>query len=199
MAWAVVLVAGLAAFLVTSTPTSQSSQAVDALPAVGIAAGCAAGVVVCLIVARRSRGNAAATMLGVAAGIGLAGSAALIKICTELATRGLGALVSSWQLYAMAVVGLSSVALSQLAYRAGPMTASIPAINTVNPIVSVLLGWAAFDDTFRVSPAALSVEIVSLVAVMAATVALSRHAAVRHSEVRLERSPVGNRPPSSPA
>lgn len=198
LAWAVVLVAGLAAFLVTSTPASQSARAVDSLPAFGIAAGSVAGVAVCLVVAKRSRGNLAATMLGVAAGIGLACSAALIKICTELATRGLGVLASSWQLYAMTVVGLSSVAISQLAYRAGPMTASIPAINTVNPIVSVLLGWAAFDDTFRVSPQAVSVEVVSLVAVLAATVALSRHAAIRHNEARLERSPAGNRPPSTP-
>ncbi len=197
MAWALVLVAGLAAFLVTSTPTTQGSRAVDPLPAFGISAGSAAGVAVCLLLARRSRGSMAATMLGVAAGIGLAGSAALIKICTELATRGLGVLALSWQLYAMTVVGLSSVAISQLAYRAGPMTASIPAINTVNPIVSVLLGWAAFDDSFRVSPTAVGVEVLSLVAVIAATVALSRHAAIRHSDMRLEKSPTASRPPST--
>ncbi len=183
MLWAALLVGGLAVFLVTSTPTSQGSAAVDWFPATAIAVVAVLCVTVCLLVARRSRGAVTATVLGVAAGIGLAGSAALIKVCTDLATKGLGVLFSSWQLYVMAVVGLSSVGISQLAYRSGPMTASIPAINTVNPVASVFLGWAAFDDTFRVSPGALALEAVSLTAVLASTLALSRRSAVRHSGV----------------
>lgn len=188
MLWAAVLVAGLAAFLVTSTPTSQTSKAVDWLPAAGISVASVLGVTICLVIARRSHGNVTATLLGVAAGIGLAGSAALIKVCTDLAAKGLGVLVTSWQLYVMTVVGLSSVAISQLAYRAGPMTASIPAINTVNPVASVVLGWAAFDESFRVSPVALAIEVVSLIAVLTATLVLSRRSAIRYSDVQLDRS-----------
>lgn len=196
MLWAAVLVAGLAGFLVTSTPTSQTSKAVDWFPAAAISVASLLGVTVCLLVARRSRGNVTATVLGVAAGIGLAGSAALIKVCTDLAAKGIGVLVSSWQLYVMVVVGLSSVAISQLAYRAGPMTASIPAINTVNPVASVLLGWAAFDESFRVSPAALAIEVVSLIAVLAATLVLSRRSAIRHGEVRLDGAISSGHPPT---
>jgi hypothetical protein len=59
------------------------------------------------------------------------------------------------------------------------MTASLPAINSVNPIASVLIGWAVFDERFRVGVAPTAVETALLLVVVFATAALSRRSAQR--------------------
>jgi hypothetical protein len=206
MRWAAVLVAGLATFLVTATPASQPARDIDTGPALGAFGLSVVGVVICVLLARRGRDHAPATGYGAAAGIALAGSAALMKACTDLATKGLPTLVGSWQLYALIAVGGSALALSQIAYRAGPMTAGLPAINVVNPLVSVIIGWAVFDETFRTSGSAVALEVISLTAALTATMALSRRSAVS-AELAGERAdgsgpsvlpgPAGSRNPST--
>lgn len=180
--WAALLVTGIAVFLVTSTPTAQPAKDIDGGPALTAFVISLVGVVVCLVAARRRRGPVAATAVGAAAGIAFGGSAALLKVCTNVAGGGVTALLSSWQLYALVVVGGSGLLLSQLSYRAGPMTASLPAINTLNPLVSVIIGWAVFDERFRTGPGAVALEVLSLLAALTATVVLSRRSA-RDAEI----------------
>jgi hypothetical protein len=177
MRWAVILVAALAVFLATATPASQPARDIDTGPAVvtlGLALG---GISMCVLGSQRWRGTATATFLGLAAGIALAGSAALIKVCTDVATNGVEALLGSWQLYALLAVGVVGLLLSQLAYRSGPIVASLPAINTANPVVSVIIGTAVFDERFRVGTGAVPVECASLALALVSTVALSRRSA----------------------
>jgi len=179
MRWAVVLVGGLALFLVTATSGSQPVHDIDAGPAaVAVALGLVS-IGMCMMVCRRGRRDITPGALGIAAGIALAGSAALLKVCTNLLGHGAGGLLGSWQLYALILVGGTGLILSQLAYRTGPLTASLPAINSVNPVVSVLIGWAVFDERFRVAGLAVTLEVSSLTLVVIATVALSRRSAVR--------------------
>ena len=175
--WAVLLVSGIAGFLVASTPASQPAKDIDGGPALSAFAISALGMALCLALARRRRGPLAATAVGAAAGIAFGGSAALIKVCTNVASGGVLALLSSWQLYALVLVGGTGLLLSQLSYRAGPMTASLPAINTLNPLVSVLIGWAVFDERFRTGITAVGIEALSLLVALGATIVLSRRAA----------------------
>jgi uncharacterized membrane protein YbaN (DUF454 family) len=107
--------------------------------------------------------------------------AALVKTGTDVLTHGATAFVLAWQLYALLVVGIIGVVLSQLAYRAGPLTASLPALNSVNPLASVLIGAAVFDEHFRTGVLPATVEVLALAVVTAAVVVLSRPA-------RLERA-----------
>ncbi len=179
MRWAAVLVAALAVFLTTATPSSQPARDIDTGPALAALGLSLTAIGACLMVARRCRPGVVATAFGVAAGIALAGSAALMKVCTDLMGHGVANLLSAWQLYALILVGGSALVLSQMAYRAGPMTASVPAINSVNPLASVMIGWAVFDESFRVGTAAVAVEVLSLGLVVAATVILSRRSALR--------------------
>jgi hypothetical protein len=179
MRWAVLLVAALALFLFTAMPSGQRASAIDAGPALAALGVSLTVIVACLLVARRSRGNVIATLLGAATGVALAGSAALLKVCTDLMGPGIWSLFGDWQVYALVVVGGGALVLSQVAYRAGPMTASLPAINSVNPIASVLIGWAVFDEKFRVGAASVSLEITLLSLVLVATVVLSRRSALR--------------------
>ncbi len=108
-----------------------------------------AAVGVCVRLARRRTSTAAAALLGAGAGIAFAGAAALIKTATNLLAQGVVALVFGWQLYALIVVGATGMLLSQLAYRSGPVSASLPAMNSVNPLASVLIGVAVFDEHFQ--------------------------------------------------
>lgn len=89
------------------------------------------------LLARRSPRGRAAAMLGATVGISYAAAAALIKAASNVAGRGMGPLLVSWQLYALLAVGASGLLLNQLAFQAGPLTASLPAIATVDPLLSV--------------------------------------------------------------
>ena len=82
--------------------------------------------------------------------------------------------MAGWQLYALIVVGAIGILLSQLAYRAGPVSASLPAMNSVNPLASVLIGAAVFDEHFRTGPIPSTIEAFALAAMTLATVQLSR-------------------------
>jgi len=64
-------------------------------------------------------------------------------------------LVTSWPFYALIGVGALGLLVNQLAYQAGPLSSSLPAIMTVGPVVSLVIGVVVFDEQFRTGPAAL--------------------------------------------
>ena len=172
--WAAALILGLAAFFIAGDPAPQSQNGVDLWPAV-IASIMAVSVIgICVTLARHRTGSTAAILLGASAGIAFAGVAALIKTATNLLANGVVAMVTSWPLYALIAVGAIGILLSQLAYRAGPVSASLPAMNSVNPLASVLIGAAVFDEHFRTGAVPSTIEAFALVAMTVATVQLSR-------------------------
>jgi hypothetical protein len=175
LGWAAVLVVSLAGFLVLATAGVPSGiQAADRGPAV--AAGALTSVVSVLLVlaAHRAGRSAAATLLGVATGVLFAVTASLLKECTGLLVQGPGGLIAGWQFYALVVVGLTGLLLNQLAYQAGPLSASLPAITVVNPLVSILLGVLVFDENLRHTAPAILGEVVFLGMLALAAVNLSR-------------------------
>ena len=128
----------------------------------------------CVVIARQRTGGEAAALLGAAAGISFAGVAALVKSSTALLAQGVPVLLASWQPYAALAVGAVGIVVSQLAFRAGPLAASLPAMNSINPLVSVLIGAAVFDEHFRSGLMASTVEALALAVVTVTTVLLSR-------------------------
>lgn len=177
LGWALLLVIGLAGFLVAGTPpTRPPAQPADTGPAVGFGAAGLVVVAVCTVVTLRSSRTVGAAALGVAAAVLFACQAALLKACVGLvgAGPGLGALPGAWQPYVLVVVGLTAVVFTQLAYRRGPLSASLPLIMAVNPVLGVLIGSVVYDETVRDSTLALAVEIVLLTVLAVATLALTR-------------------------
>ena len=174
--WAVALALGLAVFLVASTPTDGPAQAADPGPAVICVAAIGLAVAGCLIVGYRAKGTATAITLGTAAGLAFAGTAGLLKETTDVLSHGDVTLLTAWPCYALVAVGGVALLLSQLAYRAGPLRASLPAITTVNPIVSLVIGVAVFDEPFRTGPGYLLGEVLGLVLIVAAAIGLTRSA-----------------------
>ncbi|UQX88448.1 DMT family transporter [Jatrophihabitans telluris] len=168
LGWALLLVLTLGGFLyvAAAAPTSDVKEGVDRLPA---ALAALAGTVVAVgavLLARRVRPAATgAAALGIAVGIIYASDAALLKACSDRLSRGLGTLLTSWQLPTVIVVGALGLFLCQLAYQAGPLSASQPSIVAVDPLVSVVIGVLIFDEHLRRGPwtgAALAVLVVLL-------------------------------------
>jgi drug/metabolite transporter (DMT)-like permease len=175
LVWAALLVVGLSGFLLIATagvPTTHDTA--DRGPAI------AAGVLVVLVTAslalaaRRARHNTAATLLGVATGVLFAVTASLNKEATGLMTQGPVALLTSWQLYAFPLAAAVAILFKQLAYQAGPLSASLPAIAVVGALVAILLGITVFDENLRHSSPAIIGQVVSLGLLTIAGINLAR-------------------------
>jgi hypothetical protein len=174
LVWASALTLGLVLFLTASTPAIGVAQPADPLPAtvIGVLIGC--GALGFFVAGRRYRGSAAAVLLGIATGLSYAALAGLLKEDMGLLNRGVAVLAASWPFYGLIAVGAFGLVVNQLAYRAGPLSSSLPAIMTVDPIVSLVIGAAVFDEGFRNGPAELLGEVAGLALVVAAAVGLTR-------------------------
>jgi threonine/homoserine efflux transporter RhtA len=71
------------------------------------------------------------------------------------------------------VVGLSGFALSQVAFRAGNLGASFPAMLVIDPLVAVILGAVLLGETTRSDNWALVGYATCLCVIVAATVKLA--------------------------
>ena len=149
--WAVVLSAALAGFVALATTGHHPAhETADHLPALvaGVCGALLAGAAVDLGRRQRTEGRSAA-LLGVAVGIIYAATAALLKGVSDVALKGPGSLFTSWQLYAVLVIGAAGLLLNQLAFQAGPLTASLPATATVDPLLSTVVGVVVYDEHIR--------------------------------------------------
>ncbi len=175
--WAALLVAGLAGFLVTASPDVMlGPEHADTLPAV-VATLAGAVVVAALIVVASRRRCAAqwrARLFAGAAGILFATQAALLKATVGVLGRGIGALLTSWQPYALVAVGLSGIVCCQVAFRAAPLATSLPVVNTVNPLLGIVAGAVIYHENVHYSGVPLLVEAVCLGSLVVATLSLSR-------------------------
>jgi drug/metabolite transporter (DMT)-like permease len=174
LVWAAALAAGLALFLGIATPVGGTINAADPIPTVIAVVLVVAGIAGCWVAGRRLRGHAAAVALGAAAGLAFAGEAGLLKELADTFAHGIGPLLTSWPLYALIAVGMTGLLLNQLAYQAAPLRISLPVITTIDPVVSLVIGVAVFDEHFRTAPAALFGELIGLAVVLVAAAALSR-------------------------
>lgn len=193
LAGGAVLVAALVGFLTVSGASSPRitgpAQAADRAPAVALAVAAAVLVGCCVLLARRSERALSAALLGVSVGVTYACTAALIKSCSDVAlSAGPLALLTSWQLYLLAAAGAGGLALSQLAFRAGPLRASLPAIATVDPLLSIVLGVLVYDEHLRPGLVAVLAEVGCLLVLCAAAVYLSRIRGVQEAPERMAAS-----------
>lgn len=88
--------------------------------------------------------------LGLAAAVGNALAAALLKSATTtFSDHGVVAFLSTWQTYGFAVTGVAGVLLLENALQVGPPAASQPALTIGDVIVSLVLGITVFKETIR--------------------------------------------------
>ncbi len=156
--WGVIVTAALTGFLLlagTAGHPVRTTDGADRAPAIAAAI---IGVLlagICVALGRRQRsGGRSAALLGIAVGATYAATAALLKAATDIALRGPVALALSWQIYTLIALGAGGLLLNQLAFQAGPLTASLPAIATVDPLLSIAIGVLIYDERIRHGPVA---------------------------------------------
>jgi hypothetical protein len=159
MAWASLLVCSLVALLSVSGSlsgplASATATAGEQLPEIAFALVGASAAAICLsTLCRRIPSLVRTALIGVALGAVYAGTATLVKAATDLwAARGAIAVITSWELYAVAVFAAIGLVIAQIAFRAGPLAASLPATSTSDPLLSILLGVVVYDEHLRAGP-----------------------------------------------
>jgi hypothetical protein len=168
---------GLAVFLSVSSPSAGTKVPSDSSwLVVGLLV---AGAVV-VLVALGSRGPAwwRALLLGAGASTGFALLAAITKSMTNLLVAGWSPLFSSWQLYAIALIGLTSFVIMQSAFQVGPFAASQSTLILLNPLVSIAIGHVLFGEDLRGGTLASSLEAVSIAVMLVGALGLSTSALV---------------------
>ena len=113
-------------------------------------------------------------MLGAAAGILFALSAALTKTVVSELDNGIVTLVTTWPLYGLIAVGYVSMTLNQMSLDAGALAATMATSTALDPIASVVLGLTLFQESFSAGPIEVVVILLALAVVLAAMVVLAR-------------------------
>ena len=145
---ALAVTAGLGAFLVLADPGGGVDNASATAWVVSFAVAAVVGGGLTLSARGRAPVHRAA-LLGTAAGILFALSAALTKATVEQLDDGVLAVFEHWQLYALVVVGYVSMTLSQASLQAGALAAAVATQMALDPVASLFLGTLAFKETIH--------------------------------------------------
>jgi drug/metabolite transporter (DMT)-like permease len=174
---------GITIFLVVAGPSEASAGTATAHEWLACAVAIVVAVSLAMLAAVRAIGPRRAALFGVAAGLADAFMAVLVKAFAARLEHGLGATMISWQPYALAGGGLAALLLVQSAYQAGFPTISLPIINVVDPVVSVVIGLSIFGEHLALN-GSRSVAIVAALASAAAGLSLLARSPVVAEPVR---------------
>ncbi|MBO0770291.1 MAG: DMT family transporter [Actinobacteria bacterium] len=191
-AGALTITAGISVFLAVSPPTEGilTPGTLAWAPAV---LGVGALTVTAALAAERLRGHARVVWLAAAAG-GVYGLLdALAKSSVGLLTRhGIGVL-AHWEPYALIGAGLLGGLFGQSAFGAGPLSLSLPVIDTLEPVAAVVIAATVFGERLASSPGQLVLQLGAGVVAVAGIAVLSHSSVVRTEEERTPALP-GERP-----
>ncbi|UQX11703.1 DMT family transporter [Candidatus Mycobacterium methanotrophicum] len=166
--WASLLTAAVIVVVVVGSPQAgRSSASLHTWAAVAIVLG---PLLVACVVAGEIRGGAVAAVLFAFVSGSLWGVfAVLTKEVVARLGGGWSAVMQSPELYACVLAAVGGVVWSQSAFRAGPLTASLPALQMSQPVVAVVLGVVVLGETLNTSRAGM-IALEAAVVVMAAAV-----------------------------
>jgi drug/metabolite transporter (DMT)-like permease len=159
--WAgcLLVAAGVAIFLSTAPPATERRD----VPVADWIVVFGAVIVIALIavtVSRVTRGSVRAGMLAAAAGVIFGLTAAVTASFTRsLRQDGLVSVLSHWQPWVLISLGITGILLSTAAFQAGSLSASLPIIDTVEPVSAVIIGAVLFDERLSSSPGGLMVQL----------------------------------------
>jgi drug/metabolite transporter (DMT)-like permease len=166
---------GIAVFLAASPPSAGHSgaPAADWVLAFAVVALVAAGAVTA---AARSRGPARAGLLALAAGTVFGLAAALTLSLTRLLGRAdPGRVLGNWQLWALVSLLITGMLLSASMLQAGALSASLPVVDTVEPVSAVLIGTLVFGEQLAGSAAGLALQFAGAGVAVAGIIVLGRY------------------------
>ena len=182
-AWAVVLTAALAVFVMLAK-TRPGDYEASVTPSAMVALICTAAVSACVIVAIRTMGWKRAVLLAVAVGVLFGVVAMLTKLLMHLLTHdGVRAVLTTPVLYLLVVMGILAMLLQQSAFHAGSLQTSVPTMLVLEPVIAVLLGAVVLGEHLTVNRLDAVAIMVARVAMAAATIALGRDEGAYEAEL----------------
>ncbi len=131
-------------------------------------------LILCVLGARLFPGSVAALLLGLLSGSLWGLFSVLMKGVVDQLGHGIPALLRTPEVYVWAVLAVAATAWEQSAFRAGPLTASLPAVTVAEPLVGSVLGVTVLGETLSTDTLGLVALGVSVAVMAAATVALAR-------------------------
>lgn len=171
---ALVVVVGLALFLVVAAPSPGSVDGSQARLAVCVGAALLLGVIAVLY-ARRGAARYGALALGLAAGVAFG---VMTLTLAAVVSFPPGQWLTTWHTAALAVLAGGGGGLAQLAYQAGPLTASLPALTVTEPLVALLAAGPVFGETLAPGLGAHTGQVAGVAMLLAGLVVLARSEAV---------------------
>jgi len=177
-AGALAVCAGLAMFLAcVGSPHDHRHPSLEVWT---LLLGSAAAVTLALALAASGRSaHRRAALLSAGAGVVYGVAAGFTRTTAHLLShRGLVHVLSSWTTYGLVVAGVVGMVLAQSAFQAGHLDSSLPPMTVVDPIVSILIGVAAFGDRLPSSPGTLTLEIFGLLLMTIGVFVLARGKAI---------------------
>jgi len=176
--WGVLLAAAVTVVVTVGNPQAGIPRgSVRTWIIVGLVMG--PGLFLCVIGARMFPGWVGALLLGVMSGSLWGVFTVLTKGVVDQLGHGIPALLRAPELYVWAVLGLAATAWEQSAFRAGSLTASLPAVTVAEPIVGSVLGVTVLGETLNTNNIGMVAIGVSVAVMIAATVALAHSQATR--------------------
>jgi drug/metabolite transporter (DMT)-like permease len=178
------VVAGMAVFVGISPPTHgigvpSTSAWIPALIAVALF------IAVSGAVALRVHGAARVILLAAAAAVIYGVLDAITKSTVDiLSHRGAGVL-ATWEPYGLMVTGVLGGLFGQSAFNAGPLSLSLPVVDTIEPATAVILATVVFRESLAHTPWQLAVQLLGA-ATAATGIILLSHSSVVLAENRRE-------------
>ncbi len=175
-AGAVVLIAGIAVFLVAAQPSTGSgvSGAMSESLRTGIFVAIIAVIVGVMVSLGRKARAARAGLLAAGAGLLFGLQDGFTRAAMLVLGDGPLKLMESWLPYGVAAVAVTGLLLAQSAFEIAPLRASLPAITAAEPMVGIAYGISVFGERVRTGPVGLALEAAGLIAMIAGIVVLTR-------------------------
>lgn len=175
--WAALLTAAVIVVVIVGNPQAgRSSASLRTWAAVALVLGPL--LVACVVVGRSRGGAVAATLFALVSGSLWGVFAVLTKEVVARLGDGASAVIQAPEFYAWTLAAVGGLVWSQSAFRAGPLTASMPALQMSQPVVAAALGVVVLGETLTTSRVGI-VALTTAVLVMAVAIyALARVEAV---------------------
>lgn len=174
---AVTVAGGIVIFLAVAPPTGGvKAPSLTTWAPVFVAAGTLSTIAA--LAGLRVSGKARVIWLAVAAGSVYGVLSALTKATVDVvAVRGAGVLLT-WEPWALLLCGIIGALLGQSAYSSGALSLSLPVLDTLAPIVAVVIAATVFDERLASSAWQLGVQLAGGALAVAGIAMLSRSAIV---------------------
>ena len=152
-------VAAISVFIGVGQPTGGGST-ISLWEAMFLGIAVAVILIAALGAAALTRGNIRAVAFAAGAGTVYGVTAGLTKVVTmQLEQQGILGPLTSWDLYAAIVTGVTGVFLAQNALKPGALAAPVAVIILGDPLVAIAIGLLWLGETLNSAPWAIALEV----------------------------------------